>query len=182
MTLCGLCPVARLRPHCSCLRNNIQLQSTVTNVLLTNAVVMMLLLAAGCGALQCMRPSQPEVAGYENLLRNIMLRAPEAALISLGVFNWRTDTFKGVEIPNAYYSTGKRNGHKSGCSSSSSSRAAGCLGRFDCCNQETAAAGRQHVNSAAAECCAVIVICAGTCWHLLSLRSSAVQFFALLLP
>jgi hypothetical protein len=67
---------------------------------------MMSLLTAGCGALQCMRPSQPEVAGYENLLRNIMLRAPEAALISLGVFNWRTDVFKGKEIPNAYYSTG----------------------------------------------------------------------------
>ncbi|WIA19951.1 hypothetical protein OEZ85_005833 [Tetradesmus obliquus] len=61
----------------------------------------------GCGALQCMRPSQPEVAGYENLLRNIMLRAPEAALISLGVFNWRTDVYKGVEIPNAYFSTGE---------------------------------------------------------------------------
>jgi hypothetical protein len=73
-----------------------------------DAVVVMCLLAAGCGALQCMRPSQPEVAGYENLLRNIMLRAPEAALISLGVFNWRTDTYKGVEIPNAYYSTGER--------------------------------------------------------------------------
>jgi hypothetical protein len=53
-----------------------------------------------------MRPSQPEVAGYENLLRNIMLRAPEAALMSLGAFNWRTDTVGGVDIPNAYFSTG----------------------------------------------------------------------------
>jgi hypothetical protein len=54
-----------------------------------------------------MRPSQPEVAGYENLLRNVMLRAPEAALISLGAFNWRTDTVGGVDIPNAFFSTGK---------------------------------------------------------------------------
>lgn len=61
----------------------------------------------GCGALQCMRVSQPEVAGYENLLRNIMNKAPEAALLAFGTFNWRTDTLAGEEIPNAYFSTGE---------------------------------------------------------------------------
>ncbi|WIA40471.1 hypothetical protein OEZ86_013827 [Tetradesmus obliquus] len=65
----------------------------------------------GCGALQCLRISQPEVAAYENLLRKIILRAPHAALLSFAAFAWKIDEVGDeppyTSVPNPFWNTGE---------------------------------------------------------------------------
>jgi hypothetical protein len=45
-----------------------------------------------------------QVAGYEQLLRKVMLKAPQAALLSMACFSFKI-THKG--LPGAYWKTGE---------------------------------------------------------------------------
>ncbi|WIA40473.1 hypothetical protein OEZ86_013829 [Tetradesmus obliquus] len=58
----------------------------------------------GCGSGQCLDFSHPQVAGYEQLLRKVLLKAPQAALLSMACFSFKI-THKGM--PGAYWKTGE---------------------------------------------------------------------------
>ncbi|WIA23834.1 hypothetical protein OEZ85_013495 [Tetradesmus obliquus] len=68
--------------------------------------------ANGCTRLQCTSIMSPLVADYESLLRRVMRRAPNAALMSLAIFAFYShagtaQNGKNTTIPTPYYNTGE---------------------------------------------------------------------------
>jgi hypothetical protein len=61
-----------------------------------------------------------QVAAYENLLRKIMLKAPNAALLSFAAFAWKIDEVGDeppyTSVPNPFWNTGECELCKCGCS------------------------------------------------------------------